>query len=463
MNTALHVDLPRERAEGCFQDFKKALNAVEATQEAHRCINCFDAPCTHACPTTIDIPKFIRRIAAGQPAAAGKTILEANIFGHSCAVACPVEVLCEGACVYHALDKKPISIGKLQRFALETSGSERRDFFSPGDLAQAGPTIQPTPKPVALIGAGPASLACAHELRRLGYATTVFEKAPLPGGLNTSGIAPYKMRAETSVNEIRDIVEPMGIEIRYGRTLGNNLKWDELLNQNSYSAVFLGLGLGPDTELNVEGHEHAKILGAVAFVHALKTRPLKELESTLGSRETALVVGGGNTALDACRELKGFGFARVVLSYRRGKNSMSGYLHEAKAAAVEGVEFEYHTVPRTFSVQNGSDRVHATLAKTEVRDGRVVLTDQNRATLACDLVLLAIGQSGLERTLNYPGLVWKDGNLVVDPATGQTSLPRVFAGGDLVNGGKEVVNAVAEGKRAAHGIDQMLRGVVQRG
>jgi len=419
-----------DRLENSLADFKSSFNEMEAVSEANRCINCYGAPCISACPTHIDIPRFISRIANGHVAGAAKTILDSNILGLSCARSCPTEVLCEGACVYNSLDKKPILIGKLQRYATEYAYERNLKFYKPGN---------PSGKRVALVGAGPASLACAHELRKYGHETVILEKSTLPGGLNTQGIAPYKMKAQTSLREIEEITH-MGVTFEYGRELGRNLDLKDLTRD--YDAVFLGLGLGPDSRLDTPGSQLPHVRGAVEWIAQMKTRPSAETKAALQAVKTALIVGGGNTALDACRELKGLGVPKVVVSYRRGEAEMSGYKHEFKWAKQEGVEFWFHTLPVAF------DTGRATLQKTSVTpEGQVVLVEGEKMDLEATLVLVATGQSKLDRLL---------GELKIDRTTGRTDSTKVFAGGDLLNGGKEVVNAVAEGKAAALLIHESL-------
>lgn len=449
--------LPAMRAEEGFKDYKPGFNALEAAEEASRCINCYGAPCITACPTAINIPQFISRIANDNVRGAAKTILESNILGLSCARSCPTEVLCEGACVHNDLSHKPIAIGKLQRYAVEKAYEKGEKFFEAG---------KPTEKRVALVGAGPASLACAHELRLLGHEAVIFEKSQLPGGLNTSGIAPYKMKAETSLEEISQVLA-IGARIDFSRELGRDLDLMQLIRD--YDAVFLGIGLGPDSRLDAPGSTLPGIRGAVEFIAEMKNRPMSDLVWLKGVT-TALVVGGGNTALDACRELKGLGVPRVIVSYRRGEADMSGYAHELKAARQEGVEFWFNTVPTEFvearaSLTHGrGSAVEARVRKTVLgQHGQLVMADESIA-LETELVLMATGQSKLESLFKaIPGLVFQKGRLLTDPGTGATGHQKIFAGGDLANGGMEVVHAVAEGKRAARGIDTSIRQIEMKG
>ncbi len=435
--------LPKNRVEESFSPYKTPLSNAEAIEEASRCLFCYDAPCIKACPTEINIPQFIGRIATGNLTGAAKTILDSNIFGHSCANSCPVEVLCVGACVYNDLNKKPILIGKLQRHALESVYHEGVEFYHPG---------APTGKRVACVGSGPASLACAHELRLQGHEVVVFEKKELPGGLNTSGIAPYKMKAQVSLQEIQRILK-LGVVIEYGKELGRNLNLNTLLKE--FDVLFLGLGLGEDSKTGVPGEEFTH--GATQFISWVKTEA-KERVSWLSDVNSALVVGGGNTALDVCRELKQLGISRVIVSYRRGEEDMSGYKHEFLSAREEGVEFLFYTSPTEYQ-KNKNSLTAKLLQKNPDNSGEVI-------SVPVDLIIRATGQSTLEKLFDgakKEGLQFEKGKLKVDLKTGTTGHPKIFAGGDLANGGMEVVNAVAEGKRAAKAICNVLSGALKNG
>jgi glutamate synthase (NADPH/NADH) small chain len=435
--------LDEERSECKFGDFKEPLTPEQAIIEANRCLYCHDAPCVHACPTRIEIPQFIRKIATGNLKGSAKTILDANIHGMSCARVCPVEVLCVGACVHNHQGVPPIEIGKLQRHATDVAFEKGWRFFEAG--AKTG-------KSVALVGAGPASLACAHELRRFGHACTIYEKRPVIGGLNTTGVAPYKMRADRSLDEVEYILGIGGIEVKTGVVVGTKptgpdcVSWAEI--EERHDAVFLGFGLGADSRLGVPGEDLVGIFGAVDFIERLKLGKV-----ALGNVRRALVIGGGNTALDGVRELLGLGVPSVTLVYRGAEAGMSGYAHEWEAARLEGARALWQALPLAFV---GRDRVHAVQCVRVDDDKRPIRGSE--LEIEAELVLLAIGQAKLGALVQaLPGVHVDRGRILVD-ADGFTGRPRYWAGGDCANGGKEVVNASAEGKRAAQAIHRSLVG-----
>lgn len=423
------------RSECVFDDFKGPLTAEQAVIEANRCLYCHGAPCVTACPTSIEIPEFIRKISTGNIKGSAKTILEANIHGMSCARVCPVEVLCVGACVHNHQGVPPIQIGKLQRYATDVAYAKGWRFFEAG---------APTGKSVGLVGAGPASLACAHELRRFGHACTIYDKRPVVGGLNTTGVAPYKMRADRSLDEVEWILGIGGIEVRTGVEVGVSPTWAELEAQ--HDAIFLGFGLGVDTPMGVPGEDLTGIHGAVEFIERMKLGRV-----SVSTVRNAVVVGGGNTALDAVRELLGLGARTVTLLYRGTEAAMSGYQHEWEAARVDGARAVWQAQPVEFL---GKDRVEGVRCLRVDDDKRPV--QGTEFDVDADLVLVAIGQAKLGELVSaLPGVQVERGRVVVD-ADGACGRPKYWAGGDCANGGKEVVNASAEGKRAARAIHRQL-------
>ena len=429
--------IPTDRSESVFEDYKHEYDAKQALIEANRCLYCSDAPCTQACPTHIDVPEFIRKIATGNLKGSARTIFEANILGMSCARVCPVEVLCVGDCVYNQMGVPPIQIGKLQRHATDRAYEQGWRFFEAG---------APTGKSVGLIGAGPASLAAAHELRRLGHACTVYEKRPVIGGLNTTGIAPYKMRADRSVQEAQWVLAIGGVQLETGVEVGKDITLAEL--EKKHDAVFVGVGLGPDTRLGVPGEDLPGVHGAVELIERLK---LGKLE--LSGVKSALVVGGGNTAIDGVRELAGLGVPSVTLAYRGAEAQMPGYRHEWLAAREAGVAGAFHAVPIGFEGSARVERVR--LVRTDAQKKPIAGSE---FTLDAQLVLIAIGQSTLGQMLSgLSGIGVQNGSVVTDDV-GATGRKGWFAGGDCRNGGKEVVNAAAEGKAAAQAIHRHLGG-----
>ncbi len=436
------TEIGNKRSEEIFEDYKAPYSAAQAVAEANRCLYCEDAPCIQVCPTQIDIPRFIRKIATGNLKGSARTIFSSNILGMSCARVCPVEVLCVGDCVYNHMDSPPIEIGKLQRYATDRAFEEQWRFF------EAGPD---SGKSVGLIGAGPASLACAHELRRQGHACTIYEARKVLGGLNTTGVAPYKMRADRSLEEIQWVLEIGGIDIQTDVQIGRDISWDEL--EAKHDALFVGVGLGPDRWLEIAGSDLDGVHGAVDFIEKMK---LGEVDVSQVKR--ALVVGGGNTAIDVVRELRGLGIEQVVMVYRRNEASMSGYQHEWKAAKLAGATGSWFARPLGFEGEGS-----VTGLRCARLDDKSQPIEGDEFILEADLIALAIGQSklgALAESLDGVELEW--GRLVVDEH-GATGRPGFYAGGDCANGGKEVVNAVAEGRDAARAIDRYLAGDNQGG
>jgi glutamate synthase (NADPH/NADH) small chain len=432
--------LSNDRLENALPDKKPLYSSAEAKAEADRCLYCSDAPCIKACPTEIDIPTFIKKIASGNVRGSAKTIFEQNLLGYSCARVCPVEVLCQGDCVYTGWGREPINIGRLQRFATET--------------ATAKPLLEKktaaVKKKVACIGGGPASLAFAGYLALEGHDAVIFEKRAYSGGLNTTGIAPYKLHAHDALHEV-DFVKSFGVDVQTGIEVGSDdgpgkISAKKLLE--TYDAVFIGIGLGADTKLGVPGEDGPGIYGATEWIEKMK------LELTAGHRDEiagkrVIVVGGGNTAIDVARETALLGAADVAMAYRRGVPEMSGYAHEMAGGRKEGVRLVGHVQPIGYE-RDASGKLTGLKVATTDKDAKPIPGSEH--VLPCDVVFLAIGQSKLRDMAKELGGVDLDkrGCVVVkDVKTCETGNPKVFAGGDCINGGKEVVNAVADGRNAA--------------
>ena len=426
-----------------FSDYKPPLDTDGALAEANRCLMCYDAPCIRACPTKIDIPGFIKKIASGNLRGSARVILEANILGASCARVCPTEELCEGACVMHDVDEKPIDIGRLQRYATDPVVFE----------AQGKPLFEAGPKNgrrVALVGAGPASLGCAAELVQLGYEAVCFEKADQPGGLNSFGIADYKMDYDTALKEI-EWVQQLGVEIRCGQEVGEDVSVEQLYDD--FDAVFIGVGLGGVGPIGIDGEVLKGVRDSLEFIAELKTRPKEEV-ALIG--KTVAVIGGGNTAIDAVTQSSRLGAERVYLVYRRGPEAMGAYEHEQELARKDGGVFVYNSQPVEVVGEDG-EVTGLKCIRTRQRHGKLEYIDGSEYVLECDYVLRATGQSKLVSLLEqFEGLALEDWGTVIADEDGRTSLSNVWAGGDCISGGQEVVNAVAEGKRAARSIHETL-------
>lgn len=440
--------LPEGRLETRLADKKPRYTHAEAVAEANRCIYCSDAPCIAKCPTSIDIPTFIRKIATDNVKGAARTIFESNLLGTSCARVCPVEVLCAGDCVYNHWGREPINIGRLQRYATETALEK--------DPALVAKTRKPkTGKKIALVGAGPASLAAAGHLALDGHTAVIFEKKAIPGGLNTLGIAPYKLHAEDALAEIDfiralgDVQLETGVSVVAGEASGDGEVSAKALLAD-YDAVFIGVGLGPDSFLGVPGEDGLGVVGATALIERIKADPTQKVDAF----RRAIVVGGGNTAIDIARELAQLGVGDVAMVYRRSEADMSGYAHEMEGARKDGVRLVENRAPA--EVVRDAMGVVTGLRVQRTEGGKPVAgTDE---TLPCDVIALAIGQARLTEIAKAFDGVTLDGKgrVVVDEATCRTGNAKVFAGGDCVNGGKEVVNAAEHGKRAARAITAML-------
>ena len=416
-----------------FPDLHPGLARQAAVTEANRCLFCFNAPCMTACPTHIDVPRFIKKIAHGNLQGSAMAILEANILGASCSRSCPVEVLCEGACVLNHSDRKPIEIALLQRHAMDA-------FHAPGTQLPFQPGL-PTGRKVALIGAGPASLACATELRRAGHAATIYDTRPLPGGLNTYGIAEYKLPLAESLREI-DMIARLGVQFEFGTTV-DEARLEALEATND--AVFLGVGLGAIHRLGVPGEDLAGVTNALDLIAGYKEGAVTTVPKRVA------VIGAGNTAIDAAIAAVRLGAEEVYMLYRRGPEQMSAFTFEYDHAKQEGVRFHWN---RYVTSIEGAGKVEGIRvgALEALEDGSLVPVAGEEFSVAVGMVVLAIGQATHSGFLAGAGLQLDRGRIVIERVTGQTSNAKYFAGGDCTNGGREVVDAVADGKRAGLGM-----------
>lgn len=430
--------LSAEQLEENFADLYPRFSKDEAVAEASRCLYCFDAPCTRACPTEIDVPRFIRQVLHDNPVGAGETILEANIFGGSCARACPTEVLCEGACVDRTLLKDPVQIGRLQRYATDFIADHKIQFFAPGP--DSG-------KRVAVVGAGPAGLTGAHELRKRGHAVTVFDANDVPGGLNTLGIAAYKISTDFALSEV-DYLLSIGVDLHLG-TFIDAAKLRVLLDD--YDAVLLAVGLGETARLEAPGEDLPGVVEALDFIFQTHTGPLTECR--VGRH--VVVIGAGNTAVDAATEAVRLGAESVTIAYRRSAFEMSAFRYEYELAKRDQIEFAWHLAPSAFLETDG--RLSGVRFEKTTKDPHPDSDRQEFVELPCDMAIKALGQVPLLHLLRaFEELVDSKGRVRIDPDTGLTSIAGLFAGGDCISRGAEIVDAVQDGKIAAKGIHDYL-------
>ncbi|MEP6849518.1 MAG: NAD(P)-dependent oxidoreductase [Acidobacteriota bacterium] len=455
-----------------FAEINPAMTSAEANVEANRCLYCYDAPCMHACPTHIDVPLFIKKIASGNLHGSARVIFDANPIGATCARVCPVEVLCEGACVEKALLQKPIEIGRLQRYATDHALTTGKQIFEKGE---------PNGKSVGIVGSGPAGLSCAAYLARLGYEATVYERKPQAGGLDTYGMAEYKMPKSVSLSEVEHIAK-MGVKFltnteigeisespaeveeqivdaaAKGRTAGVSsisacdrptpqiVSFDEFATW--HDAIFIGVGLGDTNMLNIPGEDLVGVFDALNFIERIKTREWMSIP--LG--KTVVVIGAGNTAIDAVTQAKRLGAEQVTLVYRRTEKDASAYDYEIELARKDGIEFVWQAAPIGIMSDVRDSRV--TGLRCERTDGSLEVFE-----LKCDMVIKAVGQQKMHVFFeNVAGVNFDEKGRVIVNEQMQTSNTKIFAGGDCANGGKEAVDAAQMGKLAAQGIHFFLSG-----
>ncbi|MBP0483932.1 NAD(P)-dependent oxidoreductase [Sagittula salina] len=421
-----------------FSDLHAPYDGHEASVAADRCYFCHDAPCMTACPTDIDIPLFIRQISTGQPQAAARTILEQNILGGMCARVCPTETLCEQVCVRETAEGKPVEIGRLQRHATDSVMASNAHPFT---------RAPSTGKRVAVVGAGPAGLSCAHRLAMLGHDVALFDAKPKPGGLNEYGIASYKSTEDFAAREAAWLMQIGGITLHTGRKLGVDVTLSEL--QSDFDAVFLGLGLGAVNALTCAGTDRHGVSNAVSFIEEL--RQASDL-AALPIGRNVVVIGGGMTAVDAAVQAKLLGAENVTIAYRRAQDAMPASLYEQELATAKGVRILPNVMP--VAIHGNGTCAEIELEYTTTEGGTLKGTGET-TRLPADQIFRAIGQTFVPAGTDGPAL--EHGKIAVD-ATGRTSIPGVWAGGDCTPGEDLTVVAVAEGRDAAMDIHTTLTG-----
>lgn len=429
-----------------FNDMLPPLDRNRAITEANRCLFCYDAPCIQACPTSIDIPLFIGKIATDNVRGAATTILEANIMGGACARVCPVEELCEQACVRNTQSSKPIKIGQLQRYATDHLFSSKNP-----QVFQRKPA---TGKKIAIVGAGPAGLSCAHGLAREGHNVVIFEARAKAGGLNEYGIAAYKVTNDFAQKEVDFILSIGGIEIRYGQALGKQVSLSQM--RKEYDGVFLGMGMQGVNALGLESESLKGVENAVDYIE--KLRQEKDLAKLPVGRRV-LVIGGGNTAIDIAVQVRKLGAEYVTLVYRRGAEEMSATHHEQEFAQISGVLIKHWAQPKKL-LGHGGHVTGMEFEYTQLDQNGKLMGTGDTFTLPADMVFKAIGQTFVPTPLQENGhdllQLSKKGRIAVNE-DGQTSLPDVWAGGDCIEGQDLTVAAVEGGKVAAVAIDRVLK------
>ncbi len=429
-----------------FSDIHPPFESGDAALvEANRCLFCYDAPCTKSCPTEINVPKFIKQIVSGNIKGSAYTIFSANIMGGGCSKVCPVEKLCEGACVFNLMEEKPIAIAKLQRYSTEPAIAENWKLF----------TRKPScGRKVAIVGAGPAGLSCGHVLSREGIDVTIYEKESRGGGLMTYGIAAYKVTPQFCMDEVDYITSLGGINIVYDKQLGKDFSVADLKRQ--YDAVYIGIGVGLARQLDIRGEELEGVVNALDFIYDIRSKGFEKVP--VG--EKVAVIGMGMTAIDAATQAKRLGAREVTLVYRRTEAEMPCTQAELDIAKLDGCNIIWLAAPVEIIGINGkADRLVCSVMELGASDssGRRSPVDTGKTiVLDVDMVIKATGQVPFVDLVAENNVENRSGRIVYDN-DGQTNIPGVFAGGDCVNGGKEVVDAVQDGKTGAAGILKFLR------
>lgn len=437
--------LTAEQYEQNFADIRPPFeNKTVAVIEASRCLFCYDAPCTKSCPTSIDVPKFIKQITTDNVKGSAHTILQSNIMGAGCSKVCPVEKLCEGACVYNLLDEEPIQIARLQQYSTAKALENNWQLF------ERKPS---TGKKVAIVGAGPAGLSCAHVLAREGVDVTIFEKEAKGGGLMTYGIAAYKVTPQFCEDEVNYITAIGGIEIKYNQELGKDITLGQL--KKEFDAVYLGIGVGVARQLDIPGEKLEGVVDAIKFIYELRDKGY----SSVPVGDKVAVIGMGMTAIDAATQSKRLGAKEVTLIYRRTQDEMPCTEYELNIAKLDGCEIIWLAAP--VKVKGSAGKVKQLvcskmqLGEPDASGRRSPVDTGETFTLDVDMVIKAAGQVPFEKLVNKYKMDHKNGKIVINENCA-TNIKGVFAGGDAVNGGKEVVDAVEDGKRGASAILKYL-------
>jgi dihydropyrimidine dehydrogenase (NAD+) subunit PreT len=429
--------LTQEQYAENFSDIHPPFETYNAALvEANRCLFCYDAPCVKSCPTGINVPKFIKQITTDNIKGSAHTIFLSNIMGAGCSKVCPVEKLCEGSCVFNLMDEPPIPIAKLQRYSTEKAMDSKWQLFE--RKKSAG-------KKVAVVGAGPAGLSCAHVLSREGIDVTIYEKESKGGGLMTYGIAAYKVTPEFCADEVNYILSLGGIDIKYNKALGKNISLADL--QKDYDAVFLGMGVGLARQLDIPGEELNGVEDAIKFIYDLRDKGFPAI--AVGDK--VAVIGMGMTAIDAATQAKRLGAKEVTMLYRRTQEEMPCTQHELDIAMLDGCKIIWLAAPKELKgVHNKVTEIICSVMKLGEPDtsGRRSPVETGETfSLDVDMVIKAAGQMPFEELIMENGIMNNKGKIVINNC--ETNINGVFAGGDAVNGGKEVVDAVQAGKDGA--------------
>jgi dihydropyrimidine dehydrogenase (NAD+) subunit PreT len=437
--------LTNEQYEQNFADIRPPFeNKTAAVVEANRCLFCYDAPCTKSCPTHIDVPKFIKQITTDNVKGSAHTIFTSNIFGAGCSKVCPVEKLCEGACVFNLMEEKPIEIAKLQQYSTAKALENNWQLF------ERKPSVG---KKVAIVGAGPAGLSCAHVLSREGIDVTIFEKEAKGGGLMTYGIAAYKVTPQFCEDEVNYVTAIGGIEIKYNQELGKDITLKQL--KKEYDAVFLGIGVGVARQLDIKGEKLEGVVDAISFIYDIRDKGYPSVP--VGDK--VAVIGMGMTAIDAATQSKRLGAKEVTLIYRRTQEEMPCTEYELNIAKLDGCEIIWLAAPKKIKGSWGKVKQlvcsKMKLGEPDASGRRSPIDTGETFTLDVDMVIKAAGQVPFEKLVNKLKIENGKGKIVINSDC-STNIKGIFAGGDAVNGGKEVVDAVEDGKNGALAILKYL-------